>query len=79
MLPIRGLKKYKEGGTATVSVYSRWGKRLGTVYLGQMPEQLQPTFRRSRLSFDGLLVSNGVGSYCGNPCCVMAHEFVNWA
>ena len=41
MLPIRGLKKYKEGATATVSVYSRWGKRLGTVYLGQMPEELQ--------------------------------------
>jgi hypothetical protein len=43
MLPIRGLNKYKEGATATVSVYSRWGKRLGTVYLGQMPEELQVT------------------------------------
>ena len=43
MLPIRGLKKYKEGATATVSVYSRWGKRLGAVYLGQMPEELQVT------------------------------------
>ena len=41
MLPIRGSTKYKEGATATVSVYSRWGKRLGTVYLGQMPEELQ--------------------------------------
>ena len=41
MLPIRGLTKYKEGATATVSVYNRWGKRLGTVYLGQMPEELQ--------------------------------------
>lgn len=41
MLPIRGSTKYKEGATATVSVYSRWGKRLGTVYLGEMPEALQ--------------------------------------
>lgn len=41
MLPILGFTKYKEGATATVSVYSRWGKRLGTVYLGQMPEELQ--------------------------------------
>jgi hypothetical protein len=41
MLPILGFTKYKEGATATVSVYSRWGKRLGTVYLGQMPEALQ--------------------------------------
>ncbi len=41
MLPIRGFTQYKEGATATVSVYSRWGKRLGTVYLGQMPEELQ--------------------------------------
>jgi len=41
MLPIRGFAKYKEGATATVSVYSRWGKRLGTVYLGQMPEAHQ--------------------------------------
>jgi len=41
LLPIRGSTKYKEGATATVSVYSRWGKRLGTVYLGQMPEELQ--------------------------------------
>ena len=29
---------HKEGATATVSVFSRWGKRLGTVYLAQMPE-----------------------------------------
>jgi len=41
MLPIRGSTKYKEGATATVSVHGRWGKRLGTVYLGQMPEKLQ--------------------------------------
>jgi len=43
MLPIRRQAKYKEGATATMSVYNRWGKRLGTVYLGQMPEAGQGT------------------------------------
>lgn len=42
-LPIRKEPEYKEGATATVSVYDRRGRRLGTVYLGQMPEPLQPT------------------------------------
>lgn len=32
---------FKEGATATVSVLDRRGKRLGTVYLGQMPESGQ--------------------------------------
>ena len=61
MLPIRGLKKYKEGATATVSVYSRWGKRLGTVYLGQMPEELQVTLsdELTRLLTDVLGQWNG--------------------
>lgn len=43
MLPICDFAKYKEAATATVSVYDRWGKRLGTVYLGQMPQKLQVT------------------------------------
>jgi hypothetical protein len=51
MLPIRGSTKYKEGATATVSVYSRWGKRLGTVYLGQMPEELQTSLSRELTQF----------------------------
>lgn len=34
---------WKEGATATVSVLDRRGKRLGTVYLGQMPEAGQGT------------------------------------
>jgi len=61
MLPIRGLKKYKEGATATVSVYSRWGKRLGTVYLGQFPEELQVTLsdELTRLLTDVLGQWNG--------------------
>jgi hypothetical protein len=34
---------YHEGATATVSVQDRRGKRLGTVYVGQMPESGQGT------------------------------------
>ncbi len=43
MLPIRGQACYREGATATVSVYDRRGRRLGTVYLGRMPEPGQGT------------------------------------
>jgi hypothetical protein len=43
MLPIRGQACYREGATATVSVYDRAGRRLGTVYLGRMPEPGQGT------------------------------------
>jgi hypothetical protein len=43
MLPIRGEKCYREGATATVSVYDRKGRRLGTIYLGRMPEPGQKT------------------------------------
>ena len=35
--------EWKEGATATVSVLDRRGKRVGTVYLGHMPEAGQPT------------------------------------
>jgi hypothetical protein len=41
MLPIRKEEKYKEGAVATISVHDRRGRRLGTVYLGEMPEALQ--------------------------------------
>jgi hypothetical protein len=43
MLPIRHEKHYKEGGVATISVYDRRGRRLGTLYLGEMPEAKQVT------------------------------------
>ena len=43
MLPIRGEATYKEGAVATLAVYDRRGRRLGTVYLGQMPEAYQVT------------------------------------
>jgi hypothetical protein len=46
MLPIRGEACYREGATATVSVYDRRGQRLGTVYLGRMPEPGQGPLSR---------------------------------
>jgi hypothetical protein len=42
MVPMRS-GGYQEASTATVSVYDRRGQRLGTVYLGQMPEAHQKT------------------------------------
>jgi hypothetical protein len=42
MVPLRR-GDWQEGATATVSVLDRCGKRLGTVYLGQMPESGQTT------------------------------------
>jgi hypothetical protein len=42
MVPMRH-RPYQEASTATVSVTDRRGKRLGTVYLGQMPESGQGT------------------------------------
>jgi hypothetical protein len=41
-VPIRD-EGYHEAATATVSVLDRGGRRLGTVYLGQMPESGQGT------------------------------------
>src|SRR5436305_5502053 len=40
MVPIRG-QGYQEAGAATAAVYDRRGRRLGTVYLGQMPQARQ--------------------------------------
>ena len=37
---------YREGATATLSVFDRKGRRLGTVDLGRMPEPGQPTLSR---------------------------------
>jgi hypothetical protein len=41
MVPLRA--GYQEAATATVSVFDRRGRRLGTVYLGRMPEAGQTT------------------------------------
>lgn len=40
-LPVRHDSCYREGAVATVSVLDRRGRRLGTVYLGRMPEEGQ--------------------------------------
>jgi hypothetical protein len=42
-VPISKDCKYREAATATVTVLERSGKRLGTVYLGHMPEAGQGT------------------------------------
>jgi hypothetical protein len=42
MIPMRP-DCYEEASTATVSVYDRRRRRLGTIYLGQMPEKKQTT------------------------------------
>jgi hypothetical protein len=41
--PIRKIRGFCEAAVATVSVYDRRGGRLGTVYLGRMPEEGQCT------------------------------------
>src|SRR4051812_49232065 len=46
MLPIRDQECYREGATATLSVYDRSGRRLGTGYLGRMPEPGQEALSR---------------------------------
>jgi hypothetical protein len=42
-VPIRKDTHYREASTATVSVLDRNGRKLGTMYLGQMPEPGQET------------------------------------
>lgn len=46
MIPMRS-GGYEEAGTGTVSVYDRRRRRLGTIYLGQMPEAKQVTLSRT--------------------------------
>jgi hypothetical protein len=44
-VPVVG-SAYQEASTATVTVFDRRGRRLGTVYLGRMPEGQQETLSR---------------------------------
>lgn len=55
-IPIREEDGYKEAAVATLSVLDRRGRRLGTVYLGMMPEPYQSTLsdRLTRLLGDVL-------------------------
>jgi hypothetical protein len=41
---------YKEAAVATVTVFDRGGKRLGTVYLGRMPQEKQQTLSQQLTS-----------------------------
>ena len=43
MLPMRSEETCKEAAVATLSVYDRRGRRLGTVYLAEMPQPQQVT------------------------------------
>ena len=42
-VPMRGHKEYREACTGTVAVLDRRGRRVGTVYLGHMPQPGQTT------------------------------------
>jgi hypothetical protein len=63
MLPLRGAGCYREGTTATVSVHDRRGRRLGTVYLGRMPEPGQETLSRQLTA----LIEAVLGGWTGPP------------
>jgi hypothetical protein len=43
MVPVRGQQEYGEAATGTVSVLDGRGQRVGTVYVGRMPEPGQKT------------------------------------
>ncbi len=60
-VPIRGDDSYREAATATLSVHDRVGHRLGTVYLGRMPEPGQGTLSKqlTRLITDVLVQWSG--------------------
>jgi hypothetical protein len=49
-MPIRGEECYREGATVTISVHDRRGQRLGTIYLGWMPEPKQETLSRQLIA-----------------------------
>jgi hypothetical protein len=46
MVPLRHEKEYREAAAGTVSVIDGRGQRVGTVYLGRMPEKCQKTLSR---------------------------------
>jgi hypothetical protein len=60
MVPMRR-GGYEEASTATVSVYDRQRRRLGTVYLGRMPEAKQTTLSQALTA----LVQGALRAYAG--------------
>lgn len=65
MVPVRN-RGYQEAATGTVSVHDRRGKRLGTVYLGQMPEpgQSRLTAQMTAMLTAVLTACHGRGQTC---------------
>jgi len=65
MVPIRD-RGYQEAATGTVSVHDRRGKRLGTVYLGRMPEpgQHRLTEQLTAMLMAALTAWHGRGRTC---------------
>ena len=63
MLPIIGSQKYREAATATLSVLDHYGKRLGTVYLGQMPQAGQRELSNNLTQ----LIQDVLSSWNGSP------------
>jgi hypothetical protein len=61
MVPLRGEACYREGATATVSVYDRKGQRLGTVYLARMPEPGQEALSRQLTSLIEIVLRTWTG------------------
>ena len=74
MIPIVKQSHYKEACTATLSVLDRCGRRIGTVYLGQMPEPHQTTLGTELTAllsevlkrWDGLLPRLNYVTDCGH-------------
>lgn len=74
MTPMVKCEKYKEAAAATVSVMDRSGRRIGTVYLGQMPEAGQTTLSEQLTQllndvlkcWDGLLPRLAYVTDCGH-------------
>jgi hypothetical protein len=62
MVPIRG-HGYQEASAGTLSVYDRRGKRLGTVYLGQMPEAHQRTMTQTMTTLLTAVLEQWSGSW----------------
>ena len=65
MVPVRN-RGYQEAATGTISVHDRRGKRLGTVYLGQMPEpgQSRLTAQMTAMLTAVLTACHGRGQTC---------------
>jgi hypothetical protein len=65
MVPMRQ-QGYKEASSATVSIYDRRGRRLGTLYLGYMPEQGQETMTNQLTSLIDKVLA---GWHAGKGAC----------